>query len=80
MPDDAKRSVSVICRHCGDLVGGVPAGDSVRWSYCTSENQQQRQDGAWVCAVPLAAPPIWRVRAFLRRMYRAALQVLENGQ
>jgi hypothetical protein len=64
----ASREVSEICRHCGFLTGGVEAGNAVRWTNCTSEKQQQRADGEWVCAVPLPYPRTLteRIREWLR--------------
>lgn len=55
------NETSVICRHCGTLVGGVEAGSHVRWTGCIAPTQQQREDSEWVCAVPLrsSTAPTW---------------------
>lgn len=36
------KDISVICRDCGDLVGGVEAGSRVMWTICGCVNKPPR--------------------------------------
>ena len=44
---DRREEVSIMCPDCWRLVGGVPAGNHVRWQFCGDDRCVEPSEQSW---------------------------------